>query len=99
MPKQRKHLVDYGSALAWSGKTTTRVKRSPTPRWGSSDSPVTRLCQAGTTRWLHQKCKVIFARPLRRARYIFEDPPSCPDLGDPARPHPCKGCPFMKFVP
>jgi hypothetical protein len=37
-------------------------------------------------------------RALRRPRHILEDPPSCPDLGDPARPHPCKGCPLMKFV-
>src|SRR5712664_2582571 len=66
MPKQRKHLVDYGSARACLGKTTSWVKRPPTPRWESSCSPDTRLCQAGTTRWPHQKCKLIFARPLSR---------------------------------
>ena len=34
-------------------------------------------------------------RPL----YIFEDSPSCPNLGDPARPHPCNECLWLKFVP
>jgi hypothetical protein len=32
-------------------------------------------------------------------RVIFEDSPSCPSLDDPTQPHPCKGCPLMKFVP
>src|ERR1700730_10834037 len=34
-----------------------------------------------------------------RPRYIFEDSPSCPNLGDPARPHPCKECLLMKVNP
>src|ERR1700675_1860545 len=34
-----------------------------------------------------------------RPAYIFEDSPSCPNLGDPARPHPCSECLLMKFVP
>ncbi|SRR6266568_4725539 len=34
-----------------------------------------------------------------RPPYIFEDSPSCPNLGDPARPHPCSECLLMKFVP
>ena len=34
-----------------------------------------------------------------RATYIFEDSPSCPNLGDPARPHPCSECLLMRFVP
>jgi len=34
-----------------------------------------------------------------RATYIFEDSPSCPNLGDPARPHPCNECSLIKFVP
>src|SRR5258708_20416983 len=34
-----------------------------------------------------------------RPPYIFEDSPSCPNLGDPARPHPCNECLLMKFVP
>ena len=34
-----------------------------------------------------------------RPPYIFEDSPSCPNLGDPARPHPCNECRLMKFVP
>jgi hypothetical protein len=38
-------------------------------------------------------------RALRHPPYIFEDSPSCPNLGDPTRPHPCKGCPLIKFVP
>lgn len=38
-------------------------------------------------------------RTLRYPPYIFEDSPSCPNLGDPTRTHPCKGCPLMKFVP
>jgi hypothetical protein len=27
-----------------------------------------------------------------RPPYILEDSPSCPNLGDPARPHPCIEC-------
>ena len=34
-----------------------------------------------------------------RPTYVFEDSPSCPNLGDPARPHPCSECRLMKFVP
>jgi hypothetical protein len=34
-----------------------------------------------------------------RSTFIFEDSPSCPNLGDPARPHPCSECLLMKFVP
>jgi hypothetical protein len=34
-----------------------------------------------------------------RPPYIFEDSPSCPNLGDPARPHPCSECRLIKFVP
>jgi hypothetical protein len=34
-----------------------------------------------------------------RATYVFEDSPSCPNLGDPARPHPCNECSLIKFVP
>src|SRR5258708_35323199 len=38
-------------------------------------------------------------RTPRRPPYIFEESPSCPILGDPARPHPCSECLLMKFVP
>jgi len=34
-----------------------------------------------------------------RPTFIFEDSPSCPNLGDPARTHPCSECLLMKFVP
>jgi hypothetical protein len=34
-----------------------------------------------------------------RPPVIFEDSPSCPNLGDPARTHPCSECLLMKFVP
>jgi hypothetical protein len=34
-----------------------------------------------------------------RAPYIFEDSPTCPNFGDPARPQPCTECPLMRFVP
>lgn len=34
-----------------------------------------------------------------RPTYVFEDSPSCLNLGDPARPHPCSECLLMKFVP
>ena len=34
-----------------------------------------------------------------RAPLIFEDSPSCPNFGDPARTHPCSECLLMKFVP
>ncbi|MGH9499187.1 MAG: hypothetical protein ACRD3L_08580 [Terriglobales bacterium] len=30
---------------------------------------------------------------------IFEDSPSCPNMGDPTRPHPCGECLLIKFVP
>jgi len=34
-----------------------------------------------------------------RPPYIFEDSPSCPNMADPARPHPCNECRLIKFVP
>ena len=34
-----------------------------------------------------------------RPPYILEDSPSCPNLGDPARTHPCSECQLIKFVP
>lgn len=34
-----------------------------------------------------------------RAPYIFEDSPSCLNFRDPARPHPCRECLLMQFVP
>jgi len=34
-----------------------------------------------------------------RPTFIFEDSPTCPNFGDPARPHPCSECLLMKFVP
>lgn len=34
-----------------------------------------------------------------RPSFVFEDSPSCPNFGDPARPHPCSECLLMKFVP
>jgi hypothetical protein len=34
-----------------------------------------------------------------RPSLIFEDSPSCLNLVDPARPHPCSECCLMKFVP
>jgi len=34
-----------------------------------------------------------------RAPSIFEDSPSCLNLGDPARSHPCSECLLMKLVP
>jgi hypothetical protein len=34
-----------------------------------------------------------------RPPYIFEDSPSCPNLGDSTRSHPCSECLLMKFVP
>jgi hypothetical protein len=30
---------------------------------------------------------------------VFEDSPTCPNFGDPARPQPCAECPLMRFVP
>src|SRR5205809_5219958 len=33
-------------------------------RCNNSPSPVTPLCRTGTTLWPHQKCEIIFARPL-----------------------------------
>ena len=33
-----------------------------------------------------------------RPPYIFEDSPSCPNLGDPGRTHPCSECRLIKFV-
>jgi hypothetical protein len=34
-----------------------------------------------------------------RAPYIFEDSPSCLNLGDAALTHPCSECQLIKFVP
>jgi hypothetical protein len=34
-----------------------------------------------------------------RPPFIFEDSPSCLNLGDPSRSHPCSECELMKFVP
>ncbi len=34
-----------------------------------------------------------------RPSFIFEDSPSCLNLGNPARTHPCSECLLMKFVP
>ena len=34
-----------------------------------------------------------------RPTFVFEDSPTCPNMGDPARPHPCSECLLMKFVP
>jgi hypothetical protein len=34
-----------------------------------------------------------------RPPFILEDSPSCLNLGDPARTHPCSECLLMKFVP
>ena len=36
--------------------------------------------------------------PWRR-QIAFEDSPTCPNFGDPTRPHPCTECLLMKFVP
>ncbi len=36
---------------------------------------------------------------LWRARYIFEDSPSCLNFNDPARPHPCSECLLTQLVP
>ena len=33
-----------------------------------------------------------------RPPYIFEDSPSCPNLGDPTRTHPCSECRLLEFV-
>ena len=40
-----------------------------------------------------------FPRTPWRPSFIFEDSPSCLNLGDPARKHPCSECLLMKFVP
>jgi hypothetical protein len=34
-----------------------------------------------------------------RSPYIFEESPSCPNFGNPSRPHECKDCWLMLFVP
>jgi hypothetical protein len=36
--------------------------------------------------------------PWRR-QTVFEDSPTCPNFGDPTRPHPCAQCLLMSFVP
>jgi hypothetical protein len=33
-----------------------------------------------------------------RSAYIFEESPSCPNYGNPSRPHACKDCWLMQFV-
>ena len=39
------------------------------------------------------------ARSPWRPAYIFEESPSCPNFHDKARPHLCKDCWLMEFVP
>ena len=34
-----------------------------------------------------------------RCQTVFEDSPTCPNFGDPTRPHPCTQCLLMRFVP
>lgn len=34
-----------------------------------------------------------------RARYVFEESPSCPHFSDPSLPHPCQECWLIEFVP
>jgi len=34
-----------------------------------------------------------------RPTFVFEDSVTCPNFGDPARPHPCDQCLLMEFVP
>jgi hypothetical protein len=34
-----------------------------------------------------------------RSPYIFEESPSCPNFGNPTRPHECKDCWLVLFVP
>ena len=34
-----------------------------------------------------------------RPPFVLEDSPSCPNLGDPARTHPCRECRLINFVP
>jgi hypothetical protein len=34
-----------------------------------------------------------------RASNVFGDPPTCRNLDDAARPHPCIECPLIEFVP
>ena len=38
-------------------------------------------------------------RTAWRPSYIFEDSPTCLNLGDPARTHPCSECQLIMFVP
>jgi hypothetical protein len=35
----------------------------------------------------------------RRRQIVFEDSPTCPNFGDPTRPHSCAECLLMRFVP
>lgn len=35
----------------------------------------------------------------RRRQVVFEDSPTCPNFGDPTRPHLCAECRLMRFVP
>lgn len=34
-----------------------------------------------------------------RPPFVFEDSPTCLNFNDPSRPHPCKECALMQFVP
>jgi len=34
-----------------------------------------------------------------RARYVFEESPSCPHFSDPSLPHSCQECWLVEFVP
>jgi len=34
-----------------------------------------------------------------RPTFVFEDSITCPNFGDPGRPHPCDECLLMQFVP
>jgi hypothetical protein len=35
----------------------------------------------------------------RRRQVVFEDSPTCPNFGDPTKPHSCAECLLMRFVP
>ena len=35
----------------------------------------------------------------RRRQVVFEDSPTCPNFGDPTKPHSCAKCLLMRFVP
>jgi hypothetical protein len=38
-------------------------------------------------------------RTPRRRQVVFEDSPTCPNFGDPTRPHSCAECLLLRFVP